>query len=84
VEPTLSRRFSSDLAFVRDGRDLLSALRVIASVFGVFGVDVLCSVPVLRPVFSPRSARFAYTGCPRTGSPEKTGMCRQQKRLQID
>jgi hypothetical protein len=60
VEPTLSRRFSSDLAFVRDGRDLLSALRVIASVFGVFGVDVLCSVPVLRPVFSPRSARFAY------------------------
>jgi hypothetical protein len=26
----------------------------------------------------------SYTGCPRTGSPEKTGMCRQQKRLQID
>jgi hypothetical protein len=25
-----------------------------------------------------------HTGCPRTGSPEKTGMCRQQKRLQID
>jgi hypothetical protein len=33
-----------------------------------------------------RSLRSIHgsTGCPRTGSPEKTGICRQQKRLQID
>jgi integrase len=31
-----------------------------------------------------RRSSATHTGCPRTGSPEKTSMCRQQKRLQID
>jgi hypothetical protein len=44
---------SSDLAFVRDGRDLSSARQGDCLV-----LVVLCSVPVPRPVFSPRSARF--------------------------
>jgi hypothetical protein len=41
--------------------------------------------PTISPNYILKSlGKLSYTGCPRTGSPEKTGMCRQQKRLQID
>jgi hypothetical protein len=49
-------RCSSDLALVRDGRDLSSALSDRQG--DCLVLVVLCSVPVPRPVFSPRSARF--------------------------
>jgi hypothetical protein len=49
---------SSDLAFVSDGRDSSSVLSDRQGDCLVF--VVLCSVPVPRPVFSTRSARFAY------------------------
>jgi hypothetical protein len=55
---TLGPVRSSDLAFVSDGRDSSSVLSDRQGDCLVF--VVLCSVPVPRPVFSTRSARFAY------------------------
>jgi predicted SprT family Zn-dependent metalloprotease len=52
------KRVSSNLAFVSDGRDSSSVLSDRQGDCLVF--VVLCSVPVPRPVFSTRSARFAY------------------------
>jgi hypothetical protein len=53
-----SQSQSSDLAFVSDGRDSSSFLSDRQG--DCLVLVVLCSVPVPRPVFSTRSARFAF------------------------
>jgi hypothetical protein len=45
-----------------------------------FGIDKCKMQSICRGHYE----HLEYTGCPRTGSPEKTVMCRQQKRLEID
>jgi hypothetical protein len=50
-----------------------------SSLFTTKLMMILFSLLVI--LFQYEQSIALYTGCPRTGSPEKTGMCRQQKRL---